>query len=64
VVESHASVGVVLYHGGMGAFIIVRQFRPAVWISRSREAAARGLPPPPLAAGKQAGSRPGRWRWR
>ncbi len=51
--ESHPSVGVVLYHSGLDAFIIVRQFRPAVWVACSRQAAAAGLPPPPLEAGER-----------
>ncbi|EFJ40866.1 hypothetical protein VOLCADRAFT_119828 [Volvox carteri f. nagariensis] len=48
VVESHASVGVVLYHRDLDAFVIVRQFRPAVYASLLREAEAAGRHPPPF----------------
>ncbi|GLI70761.1 hypothetical protein VaNZ11_015790 [Volvox africanus] len=48
VVESHASVGVVLYHRDLDAFLIVRQFRPAVYASLLREAEAAGRSPPPF----------------
>lgn len=37
----------------MDAFLVVRQFRPAVYAHRCREAAAAGLPVPDKAAGKQ-----------
>ncbi|PNW76364.1 hypothetical protein CHLRE_11g467524v5 [Chlamydomonas reinhardtii] len=47
VVESHASVGVVLYHKDLDAWIIVRQFRPAVYATLMREAEAAGKPKPP-----------------
>ena len=32
-VKAHSSVGIVLYHADEDAFIVVRQFRPAVSIS-------------------------------
>ncbi|GIL82383.1 hypothetical protein Vretimale_11836 [Volvox reticuliferus] len=50
VVESHASVGVVLYHRELDAFVIVRQFRPAVYASLLREAEVAGRSPPPFKA--------------
>lgn len=46
VVESHPSVGIVLYHRDLDAFILVRQFRPAVYASLCREAQAAGAPLP------------------
>ncbi|GLC35057.1 hypothetical protein PLESTM_000274700 [Pleodorina starrii] len=46
VVESHASVGVVLYHRDLDAFVIVRQFRPAVYASLIGEAEVAGRPAP------------------
>jgi len=46
IVESHPSVGVVLYHTGLRAFLIVRQFRPAVYATSLRAALAAGQPPP------------------
>jgi hypothetical protein len=52
-VKAHASVGVVLYHSGRDAFLIVRQFRPAVYAARAREAAEAGAPPPPKDAGER-----------
>ncbi|KAG2482692.1 hypothetical protein HYH03_018398 [Edaphochlamys debaryana] len=50
VVESHASVGVVLYHRELGAWLIVRQFRPAVYATLLREAAVAGAPAPDFEA--------------
>lgn len=38
-VENHGSVGVVIYHTGKQAFLLVRQFRPAVYATAAREAA-------------------------
>lgn len=55
IIESHASVGVVLYHADMDAWLLVRQFRPAVYASISREAQAAGQPEPPLLAGQWRG---------
>lgn len=51
IVKSHASVGVVLYHRGRDAFIVVRQFRPAVYAARCRAAAEAGAAAPPKDAG-------------
>lgn len=51
-VESHASVGIVLYHTGMDALLVVRQFRPPVYASAARLAAALGKPAPPFSAGR------------
>lgn len=51
IVKAHASVGAVLYHSGLDAFILVRQFRPAVYAARLRDAAEAGRPAP----GKEAG---------
>lgn len=45
-VISHASVAVLLYHRDMDAFILVRQFRPAVYAAIARDA-----PSPPLSQG-------------
>jgi UDP-sugar diphosphatase len=57
VIEAHASVGVVLYHEDLDAFLIVRQFRPAVYATllAASAASAAGAPsssssPPPLHA--------------
>lgn len=36
IVESWDAVGILLYHRDRNAFLAVRQFRPAVWASRSR----------------------------
>lgn len=52
IVKAHASVGVVLYHSGHDGFILVRQFRPAVYAARLREAAAEGRPAPPKDVGE------------
>lgn len=51
IIQAHSSVAVVLYHTGLDAFLVVRQFRPAVYAHRLREAAAAGLPPPDRTAG-------------
>lgn len=51
VVESHASVGVVLYHRDLQAWLLVRQFRPPVYASRLRAAKAAGLPAPGFLSG-------------
>lgn len=50
-VESHASVGIVIYHIERDAFIIVRQFRPAVYSTATHENAAACKEPPSLAVG-------------
>ncbi|KXZ46854.1 hypothetical protein GPECTOR_40g588 [Gonium pectorale] len=50
VVESHSSVGVILYHRELDAWVIVRQFRPAVYATLLREAEAAGKPKPPFSA--------------
>jgi UDP-sugar diphosphatase len=50
-VKSHASVAVLLHHAGLDAFILVRQFRPAVYVAARRAAAEAGAPAPPMAAG-------------
>jgi hypothetical protein len=54
-VESHPSVAVLLYHRQKQAVILVRQFRPAVYVSACREAEAAGKPKPPLAGTPRAG---------
>lgn len=43
VIEAHASVGVVIYHVDLDAFLVVRQFRPAVYATLARDAAAAPL---------------------
>lgn len=48
VIEAHPSVGVILYHDDLDAFVVVRQFRPAVYASLL--AAADASSPPPLHA--------------
>lgn len=49
-VSSHPSVAILLYHTTRRAFLLVRQFRPAVYATAVRTAAeaaaASGLPPP------------------
>ncbi|KAL4857064.1 TVP38/TMEM64 family membrane protein [Chlorella vulgaris] len=50
-VLSHPSVAVLLYHRQRKTVILVRQFRPAVYISATREAEVAGQPKPPLSAG-------------
>lgn len=50
-VSSHSSVGIVLYHRQLHSLLLVRQFRPAVYASRWKEATAEGRPQPPLSAG-------------
>lgn len=51
VVAAHASVGVILYHGDLGAALIVRQWRPPVYKTAADAAAAEGSEAPPLHAG-------------
>lgn len=51
VIESHASVGVVIYHADMDAFIIVRQFRPPVYAAALRETIAAAAPAPHYSQG-------------
>jgi hypothetical protein len=41
---------------GLDAFIVVRQFRPAVYAARCRDAAEKGAPPPPKDAGAARGA--------
>ncbi|EFN53752.1 hypothetical protein CHLNCDRAFT_58436 [Chlorella variabilis] len=50
-VESHPSVAVLLYHRQRQAVILVRQFRPAVYVSAMRAAQAAGQTKPALSAG-------------
>ena len=50
-VLSHPSVAALLYHRGREAFLLVRQFRPAVYVSAVRAAEAEGEPVPPLSVG-------------
>jgi UDP-sugar diphosphatase len=46
-VNSHASVAILLYHTTRQAYILVRQFRPAVWATAVRSAAEeQGLSSP------------------
>lgn len=52
VVESMPSVGVILYHTDLDAFLMVRQFRPPVYATRLREATAAGKEAPPMTAGE------------
>lgn len=54
-VQAHASVAVVLYHRDWQAFVVVRQFRPAVYAVKWRAAKAAGQPPPPFTEGNQTG---------
>ncbi|WIA21691.1 hypothetical protein OEZ85_000859 [Tetradesmus obliquus] len=51
IIQAHSSVACVLYHSDMDAFLVVRQFRPAVYAHRLREAAADGKPAPDRTAG-------------
>lgn len=51
VVQAMDSVGIILYHKGLDAFIIVRQFRPAVYSHRCRAAETAGKTAPPIAEG-------------
>eukprot|EP00878_Enallax_costatus_P006192 GHUV01006491.1.p1 GENE.GHUV01006491.1~~GHUV01006491.1.p1 ORF type:complete len:285 (+),score=46.58 GHUV01006491.1:220-1074(+) len=46
IIKAHSSVACVLYHTDMDAFLVVRQFRPAVYAHRCREAEAAGQPMP------------------
>ena len=39
-VESHSSVGVVIFHTGLRQFVLVRQFRPPVYATMRRAAEA------------------------
>eukprot|EP00803_Ostreobium_quekettii_P008707 evm.model.scf_1717.2 EVM.evm.TU.scf_1717.2 scf_1717:16428-20784(+) len=45
-IDAHDSLAVLLYHVDMNAALIVRQFRPAVYSTRLRRAAAQGLAEP------------------
>lgn len=50
-VEAMPSVGIVLYHSDLNAWIIVRQFRPTVYANKLRQAQQAGLPAPSYAVG-------------
>jgi nudix-type nucleoside diphosphatase (YffH/AdpP family) len=54
VIEAHPSIGVILYHEDLDAFVIVRQFRPAVYSALlaggANGANGADAPPPPLHA--------------
>ena len=50
-VAAHSSVGIILYHKRLHSLLVVRQFRPAVYASRWKEAREEGRPQPPLSAG-------------
>lgn len=50
-VQAHESVAAVLYNSQLNAFIVVRQFRAAIYAVRWRAAKAARLPEPPPAAG-------------
>lgn len=50
-VETHPSVAVVIYHKDLKALLLVRQFRPAVYVALQKEAEKSGKPPPNLEAG-------------
>jgi hypothetical protein len=54
VIEAHSSVACVLYHKDMDAFLLVRQFRPAVYSCRLREAKEAGQPAPDRSAGRNS----------
>lgn len=54
IIKPLPSVGVVLYHRDLDAWLLVRQFRPAVYATARREAAEAGQPQPSVAEGKQA----------
>lgn len=45
----------MLYHKDLDAFLLVRQFRPAVYSCRLREAKEAGQPAPDRAAGEGGG---------
>ncbi|KAK9807069.1 hypothetical protein WJX73_000022 [Symbiochloris irregularis] len=51
VVQSHSSVGVVVFHTELQALVLVRQFRPAVYATHLRDAQAHSRPDPPLSVG-------------
>lgn len=53
-VESHPSVAVLLYHRQRQAVILVRQFRPAVYVSAMRAAQAAGQTKPALSGAREA----------
>eukprot|EP00879_Flechtneria_rotunda_P032256 GHRR01035432.1.p1 GENE.GHRR01035432.1~~GHRR01035432.1.p1 ORF type:complete len:158 (+),score=52.49 GHRR01035432.1:159-632(+) len=50
IIQAHSSVAVVLYHKDLDAFLVVRQFRPAVYAFKLREAQSVGQPAPDVAA--------------
>lgn len=49
-VTTHPSVGVVVYHRDMNSLLIVRQFRPPVYVALQQEAEKLGKPSPGLEA--------------
>lgn len=51
IIKSLPSVGIVLYHTERDAFLLVRQFRPAVYSAQVVAAEAAGDPPPSLSTG-------------
>lgn len=51
-VEAHDSIAVLLYHTGMSAVLLVRQFRPAVYAVELGHASRDGKPPPSFEAGE------------
>lgn len=59
VIESHSSVGIVIYHSDIDAFIIVRQFRPPVYACAMREAKLAGSVQPLYSAGAHFTNSPG-----
>lgn len=50
-VESHSSVGAILYHKTLDALVLVRQFRPAVYAGACRQATKEGRQRPPYSVG-------------
>lgn len=49
-VQSHGSVGALVYQRSQDSVVIVRQFRPAVYAWAKLEAEKSGQPPPPIAS--------------
>lgn len=50
-VASHPSVAVLLYHRSLNAFLLVRQFRPAVYAASLRNATENDQPKPHISVG-------------
>ena len=48
--QSHGSVGALVYHKQHDAVVVVRQFRPAVWAWSKLEAEQAGQAEPPITA--------------